>query len=268
VDKRIFKIVLLFLFCLNLEAEETLTFAPLPTEDRKTIFNYFYPMVSYLEKELDKEIKFVYYDNYEDIVSNFKAGKIDFAYLGPLPYVQLKKEFDKALALVHFKNEKGESTYTCSLVRTLWNKKRQKIALTQPLSTCGYLSVNALLDKKLKNYKYQYLGRHDLVALEVLNGNFDMGGLKSDIAKGYFHLGLDEIAVTKPFPMFSLIINSQSFSSQEIQNITNVLLYINQEELNKWGKPIRYGAVKATDEDFNPLREMLKNIQIPLEGNF
>lgn len=261
------KILIFLFFCFSLNAAESLKFAPLPMQDKKAIFNDFHPFVEYLEKKLNTKVEIVFYESYDELIKNFENGSIDLAYLGPLPYVKLKEEFPAAIPIVYFKNSIGQTFYTCSLVASSINPKREKIALTQPLSTCGYLSVNALLDKKLENYKFEYLGRHDLVALNVLGGKYDIGGVKSDIAKKYYHLGLDEIKVTKPLPMFALIGNTQKLSKNSLYEITNALIYVDQSELNTWGEPIKYGAKKAHDSEYDPIRKMQENIQIAPIGN-
>lgn len=263
-----FKSLFFLLFTINVFARDHIVFSPLPMQDEKTTFNTFYPMLKYLEKKLHKKVVFKYIQNYKKLLNDFQYGKIDLAYLGPLPYVELKKQYKYAEALVLFKNENGETTYTCSLVTTVGAKESKKVALTQPLSTCGYLSVNTLLHNTLENYKYRYICRHDLVALAVLKGKFDLGGLRTSIAQKYYHLGLEEIGRTKKLPMFSLIGNTKNLSKNELNDITTSLLYINRNELNDWGKSIKYGAKKAFESDYDALREMTKDLKIPQKGNF
>ncbi len=246
----------------SLFAKDVLVFAPLPMIDRAKVYDTFYPMVQVLEKKLNKKIEIFYSDDYGQILEEFKKSKIDIAYLGPLPYVKLKESYEFAYPLVHFKDQNGSSLYTCSFVRFLNNEKIEKIALTQPLSTCGYLSVNNLLDNKLENYKYKYLGKHDEVALSILRGDFDAGGLKTSVAKEYFHLGLDEISRTESLPGFALVGNSKSLDLEYLKEIQIILLQIEKDIYSKWDKEIRYGLEPAYDKDYENLRKMMKNIVI------
>ena len=83
--------------------------------------------------------------------------------------------------------------------------QNKRIALTQPLSTCGYLSVSGLLRERkssLEKNRYRYLNKHDAVALAIIRGEYDLGGLKTAIGKRYTHLGLKILAETPPFPGF------------------------------------------------------------------
>ena len=54
----------------SLTARDNFVFAPLPTEERETVYNDFYPMIRYLEKKLNITISIVYYDKYEEIIKN------------------------------------------------------------------------------------------------------------------------------------------------------------------------------------------------------
>lgn len=144
-------IVLILSFFSTLYAKDTLTFAPLPMENIKTVFIQFNPMIKYLEKKLNKKIILDYNNNYADILKKIIEKKIDIAYLGPLPYIELKEKYPSTIPLVHFKSSDGKIFYTCSIITfgtsdtRIENIINKKIALTQPLSTCGYLSVDALL---------------------------------------------------------------------------------------------------------------------------
>ena len=260
------KFIFLFLFLLsNLFSKDILTFAPLPMVDKNLIYDEFYLITKFLEKKLGKEIVFFYSDNYDEILENFKDKKIDIIYLGPLPYVKLKESYDFALPLVHFKDKNNSSFYTCSLIKFIKSEKREKIALTQALSTCGYLSVNNLLDNKLDNYQYVYLNKHDDVALNVLNKKFDLGGVKTSIAKEYYHLGIEEIARTDELPGFALIGNIETLGIDYLNKIKQLLLNVEKNEYSKWGKDIKYGMEEAFDKDYESIRSMLININIPQE---
>lgn len=259
-----FKIFFLCILIIsNLFSKDVVVFAPLPMVDSKSVYDDFYFIVKFLEKKLGKKIIFFYSDNYDEILKKFKNKEIDIAYLGPLPYVELKQKYDFALPLVHFKNSNNTSTYTCSLIKFMKSEKKEKIALTQPLSTCGYLSVNSLLDNQLENYQYKYLGKHDDVILNVLNGKFDLGGVKTSIAKEYYHLGIEEIGRTDTLPGFAFVGNIETLGLDYLNFIRKLLLNVKKEEYSKWGKSIKYGMEEAYDSDYNAVKSMLINIKIP-----
>lgn len=268
----------LFLFSFQvLNAKKVLTFAPLPLKDIKTIHTQFSPMIRYLEKKLHTKINIDYNDSYDSILKKFIEGKIDIAYLGPLPYLSLESKYPDTMPLVNFKNSKGKVSYTCSLVSFMSNTKtikdisNDKIALTQPLSTCGYLFVNDLLKKSdadIEENKYKYLGRHDKVATSILKGEFKFGGLKSEIAKEYYHLGLEELALSKPIPNFILVGNSKTLTKKMLLNIKDSMLSANKDELSLWHKSLKNGVKETNHNDYKNLRELINSTKIPHEGNF
>jgi phosphonate transport system substrate-binding protein len=266
---------------LSIAEAQTLRFSPLPMQDRETVVKQFKPMTTYLEKSLNVKIVYDYSDSYAGILEKFKQSFVDLAYLGPLPYVELRASATHAEPLVRFKEKSGQTTYTCSLVTfpdAFFDAnfaKGRKIALTQPLSTCGYLSVSGLmrdLGSSLEDNLYRYIGKHDTVALSVLEGQFDAGGLKSAIAKEYAHLGLETIAETPPLPAFALVGNTRTLPPEVTEEIRRQMIALEPDGKDKkilsyWGENIRYGAVLASDDDYKPVRDLLGETTIPEKGN-
>ena len=262
---------------------ETIRFAPLPMENDTAMTREYLPFMSFLENNLKStSIKLVYKKSYQDLITSFKNNEIDIAYLGPLPYVVLKEQFPKAVAMVQFLDAEGKSTYTCSLVKfagnqiQLTNKVPLDIALTQPLSTCGYLATESLLNKhgltlEQPNVHYEYIGNHTKVAENVILGKQQLGGLKTQIGKRYHHLGLRIIQETDPMPGFLLVANADTLSAEKIKQITSLILSIkpienaNDFETTKlWGDKIKYGAIPANDSLYNSVREKWKQTKIDL----
>ena len=272
--------VLAVLCSATISGAKTMHFAPLPMQNRETIVKQFKPMMLYLEQKLGCFIEFEYSDSYKDLVEKFSAGKVDIAYLGPLPYVELHAMYPPSEPVVKFNEESGNATYTCAITHfagtpvKLEGLRDAKIALTQPLSTCGYLSVRGLLKKKgsqIEENHYQYLDKHDAVALAVIQGEYQLGGLKTAIAKKYTHLGLTILEETPPFPAFSLVANTATLSAEEVRAIQQALIDLDpkgkdRESLETWGEAVRYGAIPAQDADFNTVREYKSGITIPDQG--
>ncbi len=252
-------------------------FAPLPMENRETLVLQFRPMIEFLQQKLQRKIVFDFSESYAKILEKFQTNKIDLAYLGPLPYVELRAKDVQAQPLIHFRESSGQPKYTCAIVALADNPiilhglKNKHFALTQPLSTCGYLSVNGLLqeqDSSLEKNRYRYLDKHDAVALAVIRGEFDLGGLKTAIGKRYSHMGLKILVETPPFPGFGLIGNQRTLSPKTLQTIQQALVALDPENADKemlarWGRSIRYGAVEATDADYQTVRRYKADLEIP-----
>jgi len=262
-------------------AERTaIRFAPLPMENRESIVLQFRPMIDFLQKKLGLPIEFVFCEDYGQILDKFTAGAIDLAYLGPLPYVALRAQDPQAEPLLHFKEANGQPRYTCAVIAladahlNLRALADRRIALTQPLSTCGYLAVEGLLRQQggsLAQNSYRYLDKHDAVALAVVRGEFDAGGAKTAIVKKYAHLGLSVVAETPPFPGFGLIANRATLPEHAIKATQDALTRLDpagadRELLADWGEFVRYGSIVASDHDYDAVRAFKGNLEIPLRN--
>ncbi|MEN8141154.1 MAG: PhnD/SsuA/transferrin family substrate-binding protein [Thermodesulfobacteriota bacterium] len=262
-----------------------LTFAPLPMEQKEKVLRQIAPMLRFVEQDLGSTITISYHSDYATILSDFQTGKIDLAFLGPLPYVELRQAYPEAEPVVRFLNGQGKDTYTCSIITgiesglaTLQPLKDKGIGLTQPHSTCGYLATAHLLEQaglSIKQSKFRYTGSHQEVALTVIRGEFAGGGIKTSIGKKYAHLGLRFLAESKPLPGFLLVANGKTMSVSDIEKIRNSLLTLKPLTNEKhrvltrgWGKNVRNGATTVIDSDYDVIREWLQGITIPSQGNF
>ena len=275
-------ITLVLLLNVSSVSAETLRFAPLPMENVETVLKKFQPLTQYLTEQLALEIEYVYVDSYSDLLDKFQKSEIDLAYLGPLPYVELRQSFPEAVPLLFFKESALTATYTCAFATfpdnhfNVQSGSYQNIALTQPLSTCGYLSVNGLMQKfsnSLEKNHYRYLGTHDAVALSIIRGEFAAGGLKTAVAKKYKHMGLFILTETPPLPAFALIANTQTMSPKTRSAIASTLLRLNSDNAGlakekQTSNIIGYGVIEAEDADYQAVRDLLGSITIPQQGNF
>jgi phosphonate transport system substrate-binding protein len=259
---------------------DTLYFAPLPMEQPEEVVKQFKPMLNFLERQLGVRIEIAYSTSYAEILERFRTGQIDLAYLGPLPYVSLRENFPQAEPLVHFREQNGQASYSCALFASdqrLTKPLRNKtFALTQALSTCGYLAVDGLLSQqgaRLAQQRYRYLGKHDEAILAVARGDFDFGGAKTDIVRNYTHLGISILAETPPLPAFAMVANSRRLSPERQSRLRSVLAELepkgrDQALMRDWGKQLRNGAIAAADADYDVVRRLRRQTSIPEQGNF
>lgn len=273
-------LLLLMWFCAVPAFAKDISFTPLPMEQKEKVFRQIVPMLHFLEKPLDQHFSVKYFSNYEEILDKFQAEEIDLVFLGPLPYIQLREKYSDAEPVVRFLNKQGKATYTCSLVTGVENGlasiaalKGQRLALTQPHSTCGYLCTDNILQQaglSVNDTVYQYLGSHQEVALAVIRGEFKAGGIKTSIGKKYSHLGLQLLAKTDPLPGFVLVANKRTLTGRQIETIRNALLKlrplsnpVHHKLTREWGQSIRYGTITAQDSDYDAVRKKLRGVVIP-----
>lgn len=268
-----------FILCVLTSAQaRPIVFAPLPLSNTQKAFEDFNPMVTHLEKALGETIAFRYEKKYDDVIALFQENKIDIAYLGPLPYITLREQFPFAKPLITFHEKDGKKGYRCALVKfakdtiDTTNIKALKVALTQPLSTCGYTKTKFLLEKNmnlnLDEALFRYLGQHDEVALSIIRGEFMIGGMKESIAKSYASLGLQILETSSYFPSFSLIVNTNTLTEEQIDTIKKRLLTTSKEVYKTWGKDISHGMSEADEKLFQKIVFSPKHFSIPQSGNF
>ncbi len=253
------------LFCLSATAAQAtgraLVFTPLPIEQPETVIAASRPLVNYLSKQLGVPISIRYEKNYEDILRLFQEGKIDIVHLGPLPYVTLRQVYPKAEPLAAINEADGKTTYTCAMVTAFDGPAtlklvRRSVALTQPLSTCGHLTAGYLLNKhgiQLDALHHDYLGNHDKVALAVVKGTYEVGTIKTTVAKKYANLTLRVIEETPNLPGFLLVGNKATLSLDQIREITGLLLKLSGSEQTSLNLG-KYGFSATTNADYDLIR--------------
>jgi phosphonate transport system substrate-binding protein len=281
----------MFLFralCLSLlgapVSAQTYVFAPLPMEEPEAVIRQYKPFLAHLERETGLHFQIAYSKDYAELLRKFRDGEVDIAYLGPLPYVELKATYPAAEPVVHFLERSGKAKFTCALFTAGEDNPKAKsgkarVALTQPLSTCGYLAADALLEQQqhidIELLRYRYIGKHDEAVLSVARGDFEWGAAKTSIVRRYENLGIRIVRETAELPSFSLVANSKRMPQQHLDAIRKALLNLrplaspaDASYTTTWGENVRYGALPATDADYDPVRKMRRNTRIPEQGNY
>lgn len=275
---RILLLSLLFiLIALHVEAKP-LVLSVIPIQENTTVTQEFLPLTTYLEEKLHTNVTLNVAKTYQDVIEAFKNNQTDLAYLGPLPFATLQKSTPSFSPIVTFKQKDGQTQYRCVLVKFAKDSlPRQdttaiKVALTQPLSTCGYMQTKLLIHKflheDLYSMHYQYMGNHDTVALSILRGDFLLGGMKESIAQKYASLGLEILSYSAPVPGLMLIANTNTLSKEEIDTIQKILLDTPKEIYQAWGESLSYGMSIPNLQQFTIQNFGDLNYTIPKNGNF
>ncbi len=265
-------IVLVLSLSLMAAEGRTLFFTPLPMKKTKKNIEEFIPLMESLEKELSVVIKFNYKSDYADILKGFEDESIDMAFLGPLPYAILKAKYPYVKPIVSFKQKDGSVHYRCVLSKFIEDEldlsQPLKIALTQPLSTCGYFMSEKLLKKEfsleLKEQYFDYTMSHTNAVTAVLEGRFDLAGSTETIAKKFETLGMIIVAKSDWLPGFSIVVNTKTLSAKEIEALRDSFLSISQQEFKQWGGKTQYGLSEADEKSYEQLHI---DYHIPGKGN-
>lgn len=257
---------------------QTLRFAPLPMLKSELTIRQYENALHYLHEKTGITFEMVYFANYDKLLEGIENGQVDIAHLGPLPYAKLLMRTEGTKPIVQFLNARGESRYTCSYFtlkryQDIFKKQSlEPVALTQPLSTCGFLSVASILQKhgrKLEKMHYRYSGTHSQAVLDVVLGDAKTGGVKTSVYYDYEHLGLQELGRTHEFPGF-LWVASANVSDRKVDSIRRALLSLdplhNEQDarvVQEWGSNIKHGAIKAEKKNYEIIAKMLEDITIP-----
>ncbi|MBN2894276.1 MAG: PhnD/SsuA/transferrin family substrate-binding protein [Campylobacterales bacterium] len=253
------------------EFERPITFAPLPMKSKERSIEAFLPLIDHLREHLDVTVIIHYKSPYGEILEGFEAQQIDLAYLGPLPLSLLKKRYPHVVPIIAFNQHNGSSRYRCVLSKfkkdRLPTDRPLKVALTQPLSTCGYYMTQRLLQEHygiaLETEHFDYLMSHTNALIETLKGNFDIAGATEEIAEQFHSLGMETVAYSDALPGFVLVANTQTLSPVQIEALKQSILSIKPEQYTTWGETLHHGFSKADPHEYDAIE---LDVQIPMKG--
>jgi phosphonate transport system substrate-binding protein len=249
---------------------ETITFG-IYTSDKPTVmYQKFRPIIDYLQNRIAQNggnatVKMKIFPSYAAAVDALVAGNVDFMRFGPASYIMAKDRDDKIrlLAMEHKKNKKsfyGVFIVTKnSPINSIEDLKGKSFAFGNKNSTIGrYLSQAELVKAGLRSAdlaKYDYLGRHDKVALAVAVGNYDAGVVKENTFKKYAESkGLKKIAqfpnVTKPWAVRA------GFDDSLFAILQQALLELKDKKTLKALK--QDGFLVAEDSDYDFVRQGMR----------
>lgn len=261
--------VLLFLGGICMLWAQTVHFAPLPVLGSQAQSKIYLPVVQHLQRQSKQPITMQEFQNYEQLIESFIAGKTDLAVMGPLPARELLDRYDHVKALGKYKGT-GQGRYRCVLSAFMLEDTpidRARIALTQPLSTCGYYGVKILLqryyDMDIQNLSYAYTGSHAEAIQQTIAGKFDIAGARESVAKRYESIGAFVLAKSRYYPSFVMLANTATMKPAQIQTLQKALLSLPGSILKTLPKPLRQGFMPASLDEYTSLEDFA----IPQKGN-
>ncbi|MCB1852507.1 MAG: phosphate/phosphite/phosphonate ABC transporter substrate-binding protein [Gammaproteobacteria bacterium] len=195
---------------------DTLLLAVHPYDTPSRIESRFRPLCDYLGARLGRPVTLYLAHSYGDQIRRISHGQVDLAYMGPTPYLRAHDHYLKDAATNDLPILAGETlqgvigfrSVIVALkngpVRSLNDLRDRTLAFGDHRSFGSHYMPRALLWKAgltLADLKdYAYLGRHERVALAVVHGDFDAGGLREDVARLYLDRGLRIIAESPLLP--------------------------------------------------------------------
>ncbi|MDA0999096.1 MAG: phosphate/phosphite/phosphonate ABC transporter substrate-binding protein [bacterium] len=125
-------------------AAPPLRVALIPLENPERLIDDVKPVMSFLEKQMGRKIRYFITLNYSAAVEAMNAGKADISFISPLPFVLANKHAGAQVVLGEVYN--GKSYYHAQIfvrkdsgIKTLADLKGKTIAYVDPVSSSGFM---------------------------------------------------------------------------------------------------------------------------------
>ncbi len=180
-----------------------------PYDTPSRLYARFRPLTIYLGGVLRRPVHLVIATTYDEEIEMISTGRADYAYLGPTPYVRARAR--GRVEILAGETENGQAFYQSALVaredspiRNVADLSGRRVAFGAEISMSSAVAPKLIMAqaglKRAELAEVAHLDRHERVALAVLHGDFDVGGLRLDIAKSYLSRGLRILAISQPLP--------------------------------------------------------------------
>lgn len=240
-----------------------------PFDTPALLFARFRPLTLYLGGALGRPLRLVIAATYDEQIAMISDGRAQLAYLGPTPYLRAR---DRArVEILAGEAEDGQAFYQSAIIaradspiQHLADLKRRSLALGAKMSTSSSAAPKLMLAQagiRLDELAgITHLDRHERVALAVLHGDFDAGGLRLDIARTYLPRGLKIVATSPPLPPH-VIVAGANLPEKARQQARMALLHPDETGLAallKLGANTRF--VELNDSHYQSVRQMLNRL--------
>jgi phosphonate transport system substrate-binding protein len=270
----LFSVLILSSFAEQQQTPKPYIFGVHPYLTAKELLERFTPLINYLSKTLDKPVILRVAKTYASHIERVGEDQVDIAYLGPVPYVKLVKNYGHKHLLAKIK-VKGKSTFRGAIIvpknspiKTLTDLRGKRFAFGSPNSTMSHFVPRFVLWKAGITVEqlshYQFIKYHENVVWGVLIGAFDAGAIKEDILNQYAVQGIRVLKWTPPIAVH-VFVATQRFPQQQVKKLQTLLLNLNEHPKGKTIltsiKKSITGVEAANDEDYNELRVILQTVE-------
>lgn len=266
---------------INKPTQPALTFLVHPYDNPSKLIERFTPLCNYLSTQLGRPLKLIIARSYVDQIQRISSGQADLAYIGPSPFLRAQDHYlkDKKNKLTPLAAEirSGNKSYRSVLVvrsdSSIYAVKEltdHTLAFGAPHSFGSHYVPRVLLGNAGLSFSdlrdYAYLGRHERVALAVLHGDFDAGGLRQDVALQYHDRdpGLRILAISPPLPPH-IIVARPGLNKRYSQLIKQALIVTGkpdkeyQQALLALGPEIGFSEINMAD--FERARKVITAVE-------
>jgi phosphate/phosphite/phosphonate ABC transporter binding protein len=250
--------------------ESPLVLITLRVENVSVMYEKLLPLKEYLEQATSHKLTLKVAQNYQEAIEHIGTGKAHIAYLDPSAYCEARDKYN--IVPIAKAINAGSPTYKSVIVtrhdspiNKIIEVKGKKLALGNKSSSSSYLIPAVMLKEvgiSLSDFSsVGYLEEEDRIALSVLTGRYDIGGMSESVANKYVRDGLKIIKKSESIPQFTISAYN-GIPSHLRDDIQTALMSINKTkypDLTRAMKDIE-GFAPAEDRDFDVVRVMIRNL--------
>ncbi len=252
---------------------DTVYFGVISRYPSNVIYRGYQPIMDYLTKNTDYHFELLLSDSYDETVNQLVSGEAHAAFLGSYIYVQAH-DLHGIICILKPLNENQEPFFRSVLIthprtgiKSIKDLSGKRLALPSQQSFSGNWLPISLLDKNDISIDdlgaVQFFPFHQSVVYEVLRGNFDAGAVKDRVAQEYSDRGIDVFAYSDPIPGSPIVV-PRDYDEAIVKAIMNALLAIDPADpeysalIRDWDPEFAHGFVPAHNEDYNTIRDILR----------
>lgn len=264
---------------------DTLKVALLPDENAATVIQDNKPLAAYLEDKLGRDIELIVTTDYSSMIEAMRFGRIDVAYFGPASYTIAKDRMtggDLDITPFAARLKGGATTYQSVIIANAgagissieeMKGKNLDVAFGDQASTSSHFAPKYTMMlagiQPGEDYKENFLGAHDAVAINVQRGNAQVGGLSRPIFERLVSNGkIDDSKVvvlgySADIPQYPWVMRTDM--TEELQTgIREAFLGLKKGDAAADGvlTPFKAdGFAAIADADYDIIRDIRKNVQ-------
>ena len=231
----------------------------------------FTPLTTYLGNELGMPVEIRIKKSYQAHIDFVGRDQADLAYLGPVSYLRISDSFGLKPLIARLEVRGTPFFHGMVIVRQDSSIKKlgdlvgKSFAFGDPNSTMSHVVPRAHLKKAGISLdllsRHEFLGSHHDVALGVLGGYFDAGGVKEEVFYEYEKRGLRVLAKSPPISEHVFMARSD-LPPELVERLQKAFMAVNQhpqkDKILKSIKKSVTGFAPVADRDYGELRELMK----------
>jgi phosphonate transport system substrate-binding protein len=250
-------------------AQEPLTLWIHPYLPATELIKKFTPLADYLSEKCGQPIIVKVSESYKTHIERVGKEEIDLAYLGPASFVKIINTYGEKTLLARLEVNGNPFfhgmiiTRQDSSIKTLDDLTGRTFAFGDPNSTMSHLVPLYMLQEadievdKLK--KIAFLGSHNNVALGILGGYYDAGGVKEGVYFKYRKRGLRLVATSPPVSEH-LFVTRKDLPQATIDILRHAMYQLEEEAILISIKSSVTGLVPVKLEDYEYLFSVMQNL--------